>query len=89
MESLYVLVPLSVLLVLAVIGLFWWALGSDQFEDLEREGLRVLDDDDAAAGAPAAAPPPAAVPGAADGAPLSRAAGVGAPATPPADRPRR
>ena len=43
MESLYVLLPLSVLLVLALIGLFAWALGAGQFDDLEREGLRVLD----------------------------------------------
>ena len=43
MESLYVLLPLSVLLVLALIGLFAWALSAGQFDDLEREGLRVLD----------------------------------------------
>ena len=44
MESLYVLVPLSVLLVLALIGLFGWAVHSGQFDDLEREGWRVLED---------------------------------------------
>lgn len=43
MESLYLLLPLSVLLVLALIGLFGWAVQSGQFDDLEREGLRVLD----------------------------------------------
>lgn len=46
MESLYLLLPLSVLLVLALIGLFAWALHAGQFDDLEREGLRVLEDDD-------------------------------------------
>lgn len=46
MESLYLLLPMSVLLVLGLIGLFAWALHAGQFEDLEREGQRVLDDDD-------------------------------------------
>jgi cbb3-type cytochrome oxidase maturation protein len=43
MESLYLLLPLSVLLVLALIGIFGWAVQSGQFDDLEREGWRVLD----------------------------------------------
>ncbi len=42
MDSLYLLVPLSVLLVFAVIGLFAWALNAGQFDDLEREGERIL-----------------------------------------------
>ncbi|MBE2245078.1 MAG: cbb3-type cytochrome oxidase assembly protein CcoS [Burkholderiaceae bacterium] len=46
MESLYLLLPLSVLLVLALIGVFAWALHAGQFDDLEREGLRVLEEDD-------------------------------------------
>ena len=46
MESLYLLLPMSVLLVLALIGLFAWALHAGQFDDLEREGLRVLEEDD-------------------------------------------
>jgi cbb3-type cytochrome oxidase maturation protein len=45
MESLYLLLPLSVLLVLALIGLIGWAVHSGQFDDLEREGLRVLEDE--------------------------------------------
>jgi cbb3-type cytochrome oxidase maturation protein len=44
MESLYLLLPLSVLLVLALIGVFGWAINAGQFEDLEREGWRVLED---------------------------------------------
>jgi cbb3-type cytochrome oxidase maturation protein len=43
-ESLYLLLPLSVLLVLALIGVFGWAINAGQFEDLEREGWRVLED---------------------------------------------
>ncbi|MCU0773453.1 MAG: cbb3-type cytochrome oxidase assembly protein CcoS [Ideonella sp.] len=42
MEILYVLVPLSVVLVLAIIGIFAWALHSGQFDDIEREGERIL-----------------------------------------------
>lgn len=50
MDSLYLLLPMSVLLVLALIGLFAWALDAGQFENLEREGMRPLDE--GAAGAP-------------------------------------
>jgi len=45
MDSLYLLLPLSVLLVLGLIGVFAWALHGGQFDDLEREGLRVLEAD--------------------------------------------
>lgn len=44
MDSLYLLLPMSVLLVLALIGLFAWALDAGQFENLEREGMRPLDE---------------------------------------------
>ena len=46
MESLYLLVPLSVVLVLVIGWVFWLALDSGQFDDLERPGLALLDDDD-------------------------------------------
>lgn len=46
MESLYLLLPTSVLLVLALIGLFAWALHAGQFDDLEREGRRLLEEED-------------------------------------------
>lgn len=45
MESLYILIPLSVLLVLVLVGLFGWALNSGQLDDLEREGERILSED--------------------------------------------
>ena len=45
MEILYLLVPMSALLVLGILGLFAWALQGDQFEDLEREGERIFADD--------------------------------------------
>ena len=45
MDILYLLVPMSALLVLGILGLFAWALQGDQFEDLEREGERIFADD--------------------------------------------
>ena len=45
MDVLFLLVPLSVLLVLGLMALFAWALQSSQFDDLQREGARILDDD--------------------------------------------
>jgi cbb3-type cytochrome oxidase maturation protein len=43
MDVLYLLIPLSALLVLALAGLFAWATFGGQFEGLEREGERILD----------------------------------------------
>jgi cbb3-type cytochrome oxidase maturation protein len=43
MDSLYLLIPLSVLIVFALIGVFAWALESRQFDDLEREGQRIVE----------------------------------------------
>jgi cbb3-type cytochrome oxidase maturation protein len=45
MESLFVLVPLSVVLVFGIIAVFAWALRSGQLEDVEREGERILRSD--------------------------------------------
>ncbi len=48
MDILYLLIPLSVLLVIPVGLAFWWALRGGQFDDLEGPAHRVLlDDDDA------------------------------------------
>ncbi len=43
MEILYLLIPMSVLLVLAIIAVFGWALWRGQFEDLDDEAERILD----------------------------------------------
>lgn len=43
MDILYLLIPLSVLLVFALMGVFAWALNSRQFDDLDREGERILE----------------------------------------------
>ncbi len=56
MESLYLLVPLSVVAVLMIGWVFWTALGSGQFDDLDRPALDLLDDDDRAVEAPAKPP---------------------------------
>ncbi len=45
MEILYVLIPVSVLLVLAILAVLGWAVNSGQFEDIEQEGLRILQPD--------------------------------------------
>jgi cbb3-type cytochrome oxidase maturation protein len=46
MESLYLLIPLSLVLVFAIGLVFWWSLRSGQFEDLEGPAYRILMDDD-------------------------------------------
>jgi cbb3-type cytochrome oxidase maturation protein len=42
MDILYLLVPLSVGLVLLILGGLWWAVDRGQFDDIEREGERIL-----------------------------------------------
>jgi cbb3-type cytochrome oxidase maturation protein len=44
MDILYMLVPLSVVLVFLIIGGIWWAIFSGQFDDVEQEGERILKD---------------------------------------------
>ncbi len=45
MDILYLLIPVSIVLVFLVIGLFWWALQAGQFDNIEREGERILGGD--------------------------------------------
>ena len=47
MEALYLLIPLSVLLVFLIGAVFWWSLRSGQYDDLEGPAYRVLMDKDA------------------------------------------
>jgi cbb3-type cytochrome oxidase maturation protein len=42
-EVLYLLIPLSAVLVLAIVGVFGWAVHHGQFEDLEGEAERILE----------------------------------------------
>jgi cbb3-type cytochrome oxidase maturation protein len=45
MDILYLLIPLSVLLVLFILGGLWWAINRGQFDNIEQEGERILRDD--------------------------------------------
>lgn len=47
MEIIFVLIPLGLGLMLIAIGVFFWAVRSGQFEDLETPAWQVLLDDDA------------------------------------------
>ncbi len=44
MDVLYLLIPLSVILVFFILGGLWWAIYRGQFEDIESEGERILKD---------------------------------------------
>lgn len=46
MESLYLLIPISIVLVFLIAGIFWWSTRAGQFDDLEGPGYQVLMDDD-------------------------------------------
>lgn len=46
MDILYLLIPLSLVLVFLVGGAFWWAARTGQFDDLEGPAHRILMDDD-------------------------------------------
>lgn len=46
MNIIYVLIPLAILLVIIAVAVFFWAVKSNQFDDLERHGYSILFDDD-------------------------------------------
>jgi len=46
MEALYLLIPLSLILVAFALWIFFGASDSGQFDDLDGPALRVLQDDD-------------------------------------------
>ena len=86
MDVLFVLVPLSLVLVAVIVVALLWAARSGQFEDLEGPAYRILSDDDSPRAMRASrdhdAPPPR--PAAAD--PAARDHPPDAPAA-PRDRP--
>ncbi len=45
MNVLFILIPVSLLLLLVAIGFFAWAVRSEQFDDLEVAALDVLSED--------------------------------------------
>ena len=46
MESVWLLIPVSVILVFVIAAIFWWSVRSGQFDDLEGPAFRVLMDDE-------------------------------------------
>jgi len=44
LESLYLLIPVSIVLVFVIAGLFWWSVRSGQFDDLEGPAHRIMMD---------------------------------------------
>ncbi len=48
MNIIYVLIPLSVILMAIAIAAFFWAVRNDQFDDLVTPALDILDEDEKA-----------------------------------------
>lgn len=46
MDVIYFLIPLALILLVAAVAAFFWAVRHDQFEDLDREANRILFDED-------------------------------------------
>lgn len=46
MEVIYILLPVALIIVIIIIAIFYWAVKSDQFEDLEGPAHRIIMDDD-------------------------------------------
>lgn len=46
MESVFILIPISIVLVFLIGGFFWWSSKNGQFDDLEGPAYRILLDDD-------------------------------------------
>jgi cbb3-type cytochrome oxidase maturation protein len=44
MDILYLLIPMSVVLVFGIGFAFWWAISAGQFDDLDHEGEAVVED---------------------------------------------
>jgi cbb3-type cytochrome oxidase maturation protein len=45
-DILYLLIPLSVVLVVLIGWVLWWAVTNGQFDDLEGPAHRIISDDD-------------------------------------------
>ncbi len=46
MSIIYVLIPLAIIIIMIAIAVFFWAVKSDQFNDLDRQGYSILFDED-------------------------------------------
>ncbi len=49
MSIIYVLIPIALLFVMIGLAIFFWAVRSKQFDDLDKEGFSILFDDKNAA----------------------------------------
>ena len=45
MDILFLLIPFSVVLVLFILAGLWWAVDRGQFDDIDNEGERILQND--------------------------------------------
>lgn len=57
MESLYLLIPVALAVLLLAIKLLFWAIGNGQYDDLDTEAHRILFDEDEKPSEPASAQP--------------------------------
>ena len=57
METIFVLLPLALLIAVIAVGFFIWAARTGQFDDLETPAVRILFDDDEASAHDAKAAP--------------------------------
>ena len=48
MESLWILIPLSLVIAIVIGAAFWWAVSGGQMDDLDSPAGRILIDDDSA-----------------------------------------
>ncbi|MBT5230407.1 MAG: cbb3-type cytochrome oxidase assembly protein CcoS [Methylococcales bacterium] len=48
MDILYLLIPLSIAILIAIVSALLWAIKSGQFDDLDRMGYQILFDEDKA-----------------------------------------
>ena len=46
MEIIYVLIPIAMIFVAIAVAVFFWAVKTNQYDDLDREGINILFDDD-------------------------------------------
>ncbi len=42
MDAIYLLIPLTLVLLAIAIGIFFWAVNTDQYSDLDKEASRIL-----------------------------------------------
>jgi cbb3-type cytochrome oxidase maturation protein len=48
MDAIYLLIPITVILLIVAVAIFFWAVNSDQYSDLDKEAHRILFDKESA-----------------------------------------